>query len=110
MWIAKAFSDPAGDQALSKMMKRYYQAGRNEGLQTATGIIMLALHEYYNFGNKRLEKLMECVGKESIKMDENPTKFNVDFYIQKLNEIMKNQIEIYRPEKEEVCQNLTHLR
>lgn len=55
-------------------------------MELACGIIFLALHEYYGFGTKRIMRLMECVGKESLKMDEVATKFNVDWYINQLRE------------------------
>lgn len=68
------------------LMQKAFVSGKKEGLEIAVGIIFLALHEDYGFGKKRLENLIECIKKESMKMDEDATKFNVDWYIQQLNE------------------------
>lgn len=75
------------------LMKKSYLAGKNEGLELAVGIIFLALHEHYNFGTKRLLKLMDCISVESRKMDEMPTQFNVNWYIQQLHEKCDIKIE-----------------
>lgn len=69
-----------------RVSARFFMAGKNEGMELASGIIFLALCEEFGFGQKRIERLMERISKESIKMDEEPTRFNVDYYIAKLNE------------------------
>lgn len=66
------------------LMRKAFLAGKNEGMELAVGIIFLALHEHYNFGTKRLMRLMEHVSTESRKMNELPTQFNVDWYIKEL--------------------------
>lgn len=106
LWIARGFNDPVGKRALEKSHKRYYDAGRSEGMQTATGIIFLALHEYFGFGSRRFEKLMDCIAKESIKMDEMPTAFNVDYYIRELNKVMKMHFEKCENDLDEVGGNV----
>lgn len=75
------------------LMKKAFVAGKNEGLDLAVGIIFLALHEYYGFGNKRLMKLTDYISVESRKMDEMPTQFNVNWYIQQLHEKCDIRIE-----------------
>lgn len=75
-----------GPVTTEKLMARAFVAGKNEGIELATAIMSLALHEEYGFGNNRLQKLYERIGKESLKMDELPTQFNVDYYIAKLRD------------------------
>lgn len=75
-----------GNELSENIMAECYVRGKDEGMELACGIIFLALHEYYGFGTKRIMRLMECVGKESLKMDEAATKFNVDWYINQLRE------------------------
>lgn len=70
----------------ANLMAKSFLAGKSEGMELACGLIFLALHEYYGFWNRRIMKLMDYISKESLKMDELPTKFNVDWYIQQLNE------------------------
>ena len=36
---------------------------------------------------------MKCISDESIKMDEEPTKFNVDWYINQLEEVLNVKFE-----------------
>lgn len=48
--------------------------------------MFLALCEEFGFGNKRINRLIERISDESLKMDEDPTKFNVDWYIDKVRE------------------------
>ena len=62
-------------------------------MELAAGIIFLALHEHFGFGTKRIQKLMKCISDESIKMDEEPTKFNVDWYINQLEEVLNVKFE-----------------
>lgn len=88
----------SGKPTQEKLMARAYVAGKNEGLELATGIIFLALHEKFDFGQKRLEKLIKCISDESLKMDEDATKFNVDYYIKQVQE--KCGISIFREENE----------
>ena len=78
------------------LMAKSFLLGKNEGLEMACGIIFLALHEEFGFGNKRLLKLMDKISEESLKMDEEPTKFNVDWYINQLRD--KCNIKIERSE------------
>lgn len=66
--------------------KPYKESGKNEGFELATGIMFLALCEEFGFGNKRINRLIERISDESVKMDEDPTKFNVDWYIDKVRE------------------------
>lgn len=73
-------------KAPGAFINKAYLNGRDDGLTLASGIIFLALHEYFGFGNKRLENLMDCIAKESMKMQYEPTKFNVDYYIKQLKE------------------------
>lgn len=88
-----------GKQTDQKLMARAFIAGKNEGFETASGIIFLALCEEFGFGAKRIERLMNRISNESLKMDEDATKFNVDYYIQRLHEkcgieIIKNEYEV----------------
>lgn len=78
------------------LMAKSFLLGKNEGLEMACGIIFLALHEEFGFGNKRIMKLMDKISEESLKMDEEPTKFNVDWYINQLRD--KCNIKIERSE------------
>ena len=48
--------------------------------------MFLALCEEFGFGNKRINRLIERISDESVKMDEDTTKFNVDWYIDKVRE------------------------
>ncbi len=75
-----------GAVTTEKLMARAYLAGKNEGLELATAIIFLALHENNGFGHKRLTELADVIGTESLKMDEDAIKFNVDYYIHMLHE------------------------
>ncbi len=68
------------------LMAKAFALGKKEGLELAVGIIFLALHEYYGFGEKRLMKLLDCISIESRKMDEAPTQFNVEWYIRQLSQ------------------------
>ena len=88
-----------GKQTDQKLMARAFIAGKNGGFETASGIIFLALCEEFGFGAKRIERLMNRISNESLKMDEDATKFNVDYYIQRLHEkcgieIIKNEDEV----------------
>lgn len=82
-----------GDHLSKHLMAECFSRGRDEGLELACGIIFLALHEHFGFGQKRLMKLMDCIGKESLKMDEDATKFNVEWYIKQLREKCNISIE-----------------
>lgn len=94
-WLVKATAHPVGGTTLDKMSMKYYKFGLANGMSTASSIIFLALHEYFGFGEKRINKLMECIAKESIKMDEEPTKFNVDYYSKQLQDAVNITIESY---------------
>ena len=79
-----------GKQTDQKLMARAFIAGKNEGFETASGIIFLALCEEFGFGAKRIERLMNRISNESLKMD---------YYIQRLHEkcgieIIKNEDEV----------------
>ena len=67
-----------GKPTQTKLMARAYITGKNEGFELAT--------EEFGFGNKRINRLIERISDESVKMDEDPTKFNVDWYIDKVRE------------------------
>lgn len=82
------------------LMKKSFMNGKVYGMELATGIIFLALCEEFGFGKKRIERLIDRISKESMKMDEEPTKFNVDWYIQQVNE--KTDINIGRNKELEV--------
>lgn len=84
---------------MDKMAMKYYKFGLANGMSTSSCIIFLALHEYFGFGEKRINTLMKCVAKESMKMDEAPTEFNVDFYQKKLEEVMDISLESYSEDK-----------
>lgn len=71
--------------ATKVLMEKSFLAGRTEGMELASAIIFLALHEDFNFGKKRIMKLMDSISRESLKMDEPATKFNVDWYRQQMN-------------------------
>lgn len=75
-----------GSDTQTKLLARSFLAGKNEGMTLATGIIFLALCEEFGFGEKRIERLIGRISKESMKMDEDATKFNVDWYIKKVEE------------------------
>jgi hypothetical protein len=81
-WFIKQTESGIGKSAFEKLMQRYYKYGHDRGMELAAGIIFLALHEHFGFGTKRIQTLMKCISDESIKMDEEPTKFNVNWYIQ----------------------------
>lgn len=98
-WLARATVHPVGGKALDKMAMKYYKFGLSNGMSTSSCIIFLALHEYFGFGEKRINTLMKCVAKESMKMDEAPTEFNVDFYQKKLEEVMDISLESYSEDK-----------
>lgn len=76
----------SGKPTTEKLMAKAFIAGKNEGMELATGIIFLSLCEEFGFGGKRIERLIDRISKESMKMDELPTQFNVDWYIQKVHE------------------------
>ena len=90
-WFIKQTESGIGKSAFEKLMQRYYKYGHDRGMELAAGIIFLALHEHFGFGTKRIQTLMKCISDESIKMDEEPTKFNVDWYIQQLNDVLDIQ-------------------
>ena len=90
-WFIKQTESGIGKSAFEKLMQRYYKYGHDRGIELAAGIIFLALHEHFGFGTKRIQTLMKCISDESIKMDEEPTKFNVDWYIQQLNDVLDIQ-------------------
>ena len=92
-WFIKQTASGIGKSAFEKLMQRYYKYGHDRGMELAAGIIFLALHEHFGFGTKRIQTLMKCVSDESIKMDEEPTKFNVDWYIQQLNDVLDIQFQ-----------------
>lgn len=87
-WFIKQTESGIGKSAFEKLMQRYYKYGHDRGMELAAGIIFLALHEHFGFGTKRIQTLMKCISDESIKMDEEPTKFNVNWYIQQLNDVL----------------------
>lgn len=68
------------------LMEKAFLRGQNYGLELASGIIFLALCEEYGFGRKRIERLIDRIQKESMKMDEDATKFNVEWYINMVNQ------------------------
>lgn len=88
-----------GKPTQTKLMARAYITGKNEGFEFATGIMFLALCEEFGFGNKRINRLIERISDESVKMDEDPTKFNVDWYIDKVRE--KCGVRILKSDKDE---------
>lgn len=90
-WFIKQTESGIGKSAFEKLMQRYYKYGHDRGMELAAGIIFLALHEHFGFGTKRIQTLMKCISDESIKMDEEPTKFNVNWYIQQLNDVLDIQ-------------------
>lgn len=92
-WFIKQTESGIGKNAFEKLMQRYYKYGHDRGMELAAGIIFLALHEHFGFGTKRIQTLMKCISDESIKMDEEPTKFNVDWYIQQLNDVLDIQFQ-----------------
>lgn len=92
-WFIKQTESVIGKSAFEKLMQRYYKYGHDRGMELAAGIIFLALHEHFGFGTKRIQTLMKCISDESIKMDEEPTKFNVDWYIQQLNDVLDIQFQ-----------------
>lgn len=92
-WFIKQTAGGIGKSAFEKLMQRYYKYGHDRGMELAAGIIFLALHENFGFGTKRIQTLMKCISDESIKMDEAPTKFNVDWYIQQLNDVLDIQFQ-----------------
>lgn len=92
-WFIKQTASGIGKSAFEKLMQRYYKYGHDRGMELAVGIIFLALHEHFGFGTKRIQTLMKYISDESIKMDEEPTKFNVDWYIQQLNDVLDIQFQ-----------------
>lgn len=92
-WFIKQTESGIGKSAFEKLMQRYYKYGHDRGMELAAGIIFLALHEHFGFGTKRIQALMKCISDESIKMDEEPTKFNVNWYIQQLNDVLDIQFQ-----------------
>lgn len=92
-WFIKQTESGIGKSAFEKLMQRYYKYGHDRGMELAAGIIFLALHEHFGFGTKRIQTLMKYISDESIKMDEEPTKFNVDWYIQQLNDVLDIQFQ-----------------
>lgn len=92
-WFIKQTASGIGKSAFEKLMQRYYKYGHDRGMELAAGIIFLALHEHFGFGTKRIQTLMKRISDESIKMDEEPTKFNVDWYIQQLNDVLDIQFQ-----------------
>lgn len=92
-WFIKQTESEIGKSAFEKLMQRYYKYGHDRGMELAAGIIFLALHEHFGFGTKRIQTLMKCISDESIKMDEEPTKFNVDWYIRQLNDVLDIQFQ-----------------
>lgn len=90
-WFIKQTESGIGKSTFEKLMQRYYKYGHDRGMELAAGIIFLALHEHFGFGTKRIQTLMKCISDESIKMDEEPTKFNVNWYIQQLNDVLDIQ-------------------
>lgn len=92
-WFIKQTASGIGKSAFEKLMQRYYKYGHDRGMELAAGIIFLALHEHFGFGTKRIQTLMKCISDESIKMDEEPTKFNVNWYIQQLNDVLDIQFQ-----------------
>lgn len=92
-WFIKQTESGIGKSAFEKLMQRYYKYGHDRGMELAAGIIFLALHEHFGFGTKRIQTLMKRISDESIKMDEEPTKFNVDWYIQQLNDVLDIQFQ-----------------
>lgn len=92
-WFIKQTESGIGKSAFEKLMQRYYKYGHDREMELAAGIIFLALHEHFGFGTKRIQTLMKCISDESIKMDEEPTKFNVNWYIQQLNDVLDIQFQ-----------------
>ena len=92
-WFIKQTESGIGKSAFEKLMQRYYKYGHDRGMELAAGIIFLALHEHFGFGTKRIQTLMKRISDESIKMDEEPTKFNVNWYIQQLNDVLDIQFQ-----------------
>lgn len=92
-WFIKQTESGIGKSAFEKLMQRYYKYGHDRGMELAAGIIFLALHEHFGFGTKRIQTLMKCISDESIKMDEEATKFNVNWYIQQLNDVLDIQFQ-----------------
>lgn len=92
-WFIKQTESGIGKSAFEKLMQRYYKYGHDRGMELAAGIIFLALHEHFGFGTKRIQTFMKCISDESIKMDEEPTKFNVNWYIQQLNDVLDIQFQ-----------------
>lgn len=77
--IAKHKS-PMGD------MERAVAQGTLDGRVLAVCIICGILKEHYNFGTKRLSRLIELSNKEAGKFEQSATQFNMHFYQEKMVE------------------------
>lgn len=73
------------------VMKRAWLAGKQEGMELATSIILVGLHDHWGFGERRMRKLFEYILSNSNKYETGdlPTRLNVDYYRQSLRESCK---------------------
>jgi len=81
----------AEDGNKAAMMKEIYNRGQDMGMMLATAIIFMSLNEMYGFsslksGKGKLDRLIEKIREESIKMEQEPTQFTVSYYLKMLEE------------------------
>lgn len=79
-------------------LERIRAKGINDGRNIAASVILEVLHDKYKFSEKKAYELLDCVGKESTKFDQEGTKFVVEFYAKKLWEKI-NSVDVYQDMK-----------
>lgn len=79
------------------------ECARNKGIldgrAIAASVILEVLHDKYKFSNAKVQKLLECVGKEAVKFDQEGTRFVLEHYADKLSKKI-NAVDVYQDMKD----------
>lgn len=80
-------------------LERARNRGIIDGRVIASSVILELLHDRYGFSCKKAQELLDHVGKESTKCDQDGTRFVMEFYSGKLSEKI-NSVEVYQEMKD----------
>lgn len=70
--------------------RRAAQQGRIDGRTLAACIIINILYDRFGFRDKRLMRMVEQINREALKFDQEATRFNLEFYADRLGERIRS--------------------
>lgn len=70
--------------------RRAGQQGRIDGRTLAACIIINILYDRFGFRDKRLMRMVEQINRETLKFDQEATRFNLEFYADRLGERIRS--------------------